>query len=173
MRTVTHKEYLAIRGVQEGAGTATVPCCPMSWPAGVAARQADRGITRRRSTASLCRESRLKAGLARRRAEGGACQDVIGLQGGTFLKAVHPSDSRNAAVVRHIATATLQPPEKGRPCRRPLRPGAWRLTFTRARRSMRHRTYRHRRLQAQEVDLDVSFQNQAYQALNLQGFSEI
>jgi len=81
-----HKEYLAIRGVQEGAGTATVPCCPMSWPAGVAARQADRGITRRRSTASLCRESRLKAGLARRRAECGACQDVIGLQGETFFE---------------------------------------------------------------------------------------
>jgi len=31
----------------------------------------------------------LKAGLARRRAECGACQDVIGLQGGTLLKAVH------------------------------------------------------------------------------------
>jgi len=28
----------------------------------------------------------LKAGLARRRAEGGACQDVIGLQGGIFFE---------------------------------------------------------------------------------------
>jgi hypothetical protein len=40
----------------------------------------------------------LKAGLARRRAECGACQDVIGLQGGTFIEG--RSSSRAARMRR-------------------------------------------------------------------------